>query len=332
MSATINTIDTSAKSAPLQAFRLATPLQFTDAIADERGSVLSHRCKIHARTAGIVNHWYWGRMVHDMAGCRFKDSIPIDWRHDGDELLGYSSKITADDRGLEADAVLQSIREGDRAWEVITRGKGGQPYEASIYWDEQNNLLEYLEEGWTTEVNGQTVEGPLVIVREWNLRGIAITPYGVDSSSTTKFSADGRSEIPIVLSRLEGATMTKEVKPDPTKDATPAATTTTTEAPATPQATPATATKDEQRGELARYMDRFGAERGATYYRDAVNYETALEREVEHLRKELATKDAEIKSASDRLAALKLGETSAVDTGANKDEQPKGWNSLFKMK
>jgi len=311
--------------APPEAFRWESPVLF---LADN-STEDEHRVQIQARTADAVAHWYWGRMVHDMAGCQHKDRLPLDWRHDADEILGYVDQVRADNQGLAVSAVLLSLRDGDRASDIIKRGRKGTPYEASIYWDEANNLLEYLDEGFVAEVNGQQFEGPLVIVRQWTLRGIAITPYGVDRSTQTQFSAVRSVDaIPVTLRPSKDA-MSKDTTQAPaTVDAT------TDSAPVTSPAKPATdeptANRDAVRGELARFMDRFGTERGAEYFRDSVTYDVACEREIDHLRKELATRDSELAAERQKLSSLHTGEAEPVDTGATKDSQKPTWNSVFR--
>lgn len=321
--------------APAAAFRFALPVQFADAAGGQVEN--EHRVTVQARTPGVVNHWYWGRMVHDMSGCRHKDKLPMDYRHDIDGIIGYFDAITADNSGLSASGLIQSLDANDRANEIIRRGRKGQPYEASIYWDENNHVLEWLDEGWVAEVNGQQVEGPLVIAREWTLRGIAITPYGVDPTTNTQFSAERSVTVPVRLNQAKDAmskapTSAPAGEQNPTKDSAPVTQLTGSQTQQPSQVTPPIdATRDAARGELSRYMQRFGTERGAEYFRDSVPYEQACEKEIEHLRASLATKDSELSAERAKLASLSLGEQSPVDTGKTKDSQGKaGWSSLFK--
>ncbi|WP_417736341.1 hypothetical protein [Rosistilla oblonga] len=177
-----------AKPTP-EAFRFSAPLAFSDTVTGGKQSTSEHRVTVHARTPDIVNHWYWGRIVHDMNGCKHRDRIPFDWRHDPDVALGYADTIKASvTDGLIVSGPLQSIGKGDRASEVIERGRLGHPFEASIYWDEADNRLEHIDDGFSATVNGRLVHGPVVIAREWTLRAVAITPHGVDGTTSTKFS------------------------------------------------------------------------------------------------------------------------------------------------
>jgi len=144
--------------------------------------------KMNARTGDAINHWFWGRLVHDNDGMQtHKGRVTIDYNHEADEVLGYANKLSIEEGDLIAKGVIQSYKEGDRAGEVIFRGKQGQPYEASISHD-GDVLLEDVPEGFTAQVNGRDIEGPAVVVREWNLRGIAVCPYGADKNTITEFA------------------------------------------------------------------------------------------------------------------------------------------------
>lgn len=321
------------KQAPPEAFRWDVPVLFATGNSTED----EHRVEIQARTPGVVNHWYWGRMIHDMAGCRHKDRLPIDWRHDADEIIGYADSITADDNGLAVSALIQSLHEGDRASTIIKRGRKGTPYESSIYWDEFENVLEYLDEGFVTTVNGQQVEGPLVIAREWNLRGLAITPYGVEATTKTQFSAGSSAEsISVSLKPVKDAmskTTTPEA-PQPTKDSAAESQPTKTEATTpTPTPVPAKATRDAVRAELNRYMERFGNDRGSQYFKDSLSFADACEKEIEHLQKQLAVKDSELETVRKQIASVNTGELTPVDTGAQNKDSDKSkptWQDQFK--
>ena len=96
----------------------------------------------------------------------------------------------------------------------------------------------------------------------------------------------------------------------------------------TPDTKPTEMSADDQRtkfqAELKRYTDKFGAADGATYFSTGLNYEQALEKHVEKL--DAASKAAETAkmSAEQKLAALNLGERSAVDSGGKPGEGAEG--------
>lgn len=161
--------------------------EFAEAAADAKTFPFSMK----ARSAGIINHWYWGRIVHDMSGMTLrKPTCPIDYDHCSWYLIGVGQKFKADNSGLQVDGQLVALKADseDKAYEVAMKAKMGVPYEASIDWRGQGIVIEELGEGATAQVNGESVTGPLTIVRKWPLRSVAVTPYGQDSDTRTEFS------------------------------------------------------------------------------------------------------------------------------------------------
>jgi len=155
--------------------------------------------RLKARSGEAIEHWYFGRVVHDLAGMRMhKARLPIDYAHNESEVLGYLNHFDAASGDLMASGALTPFQDGDRASEVIFKMAQGVPYEASIFFGGDGIKLQEIAEGEVTQVNGREFAGPGVVIREWPLRGVAICPYGADAntesaamSSTTKqaFSA-----------------------------------------------------------------------------------------------------------------------------------------------
>lgn len=142
-----------------------------------------------ARSTAPIDHYYWGRIVHDMAGLIVrKDSITVDYTHDYDEVIGFANQFAVTDAGLEVSGSLVTTQANDRADEVYRKGRAGVPYEASIDWNGPEVELEYIPSDVTTEVNGMQFAGPGYVVRKWSLRAIAICRYGADPDTRTQFS------------------------------------------------------------------------------------------------------------------------------------------------
>ena len=177
-----------------------------------------------ARSGEPIEHWYWGKIVHDLAGMRvLGDKVAFDWCHSNwDGCIGYGEKFDVTSGDLVITGTLVAFKDDDRAAEVISKGKRGVPYEASIYYDPLNGLrMEYVPEKMSASVNGRQIEGPCVIVREWLLRGVAICPYGADPHTSTEFSRQREQKINVTLFSTEAA-MAKdkpaETKPEETKE------------------------------------------------------------------------------------------------------------------
>jgi len=109
-----------------------------------------------------------------------KPTLIMDYNHNESEVIGHISNLRYEEGGLWGDAHLFSARAGDRAEEVILRILGGTPYEISptVMFSDSNGVV--IDEGFTDEVNGRTVEGPATIFLNTPIRGVSICPYGTD--------------------------------------------------------------------------------------------------------------------------------------------------------
>lgn len=141
-----------------------------------------------ARTGQPIEHWYWGRVVHDLAGMRHRGRIPIDYAHDEKEIIGYANHFDTKSGDLVLSGALVPYKDNDRASEVVHKAKAGVPYEASINFGGDGIQVERVSDGASTSVNGFEFAGPGVVVRQWPLRGVAVCPYGADGNTSTEFS------------------------------------------------------------------------------------------------------------------------------------------------
>lgn len=160
-----------------------------------------------ARTGSPVETWWWGApVVHDFAGMSVRSKIPLDYRHNDDQPTGYAETFDASSGNLVISGFLTPNPDDphDPTNRIIAKARAGVPYQASIYFDEPITIEE-LALGATTEVNGQTVQGPLLIFRTWTLRGVAVCLYGVDSNTDAelKFARTGEIEARLIT---KGAT------------------------------------------------------------------------------------------------------------------------------
>ncbi|HUU92891.1 MAG TPA: hypothetical protein VM238_16995 [Phycisphaerae bacterium] len=193
----------------------AGPCEFGEAADGSRNVPV----KITARTGQPIDHWYWGKIVHDLAGMKVhKKALPIDYAHYDDEVLGYVDKFETGSGDLVVAGELVPFGENDRASEVTHKAQNGVPYEASIFFTGPL-VLEELGEGTSAEVNGYELKGPAVIIRQCNLRGVAVCPYGMDRNTKTQLKA-GDADVPITIVIEENAPMAEKpnsqtTDPDP---------------------------------------------------------------------------------------------------------------------
>jgi hypothetical protein len=233
-------------SVPVAAMRFTEGHRFQ--FADSSGETGLFPFRMLARSLEPVNHYYWGRIVHDMSGMiTRKNSVTVDYAHDFDAVIGFADQFAVTDSGLEVAGSLVSIETGDKADEVFRKGKAGVPYEASIDWVGPETELEYIPEGVNTDVNGRQFSGPGYVVRKWPLRAIAVCRYGVDADTNTQFSdKGGKANVAVRLfssnakeeTMATGTTPTAETKPDSEKapETKPVETPATETAPAAPEA------------------------------------------------------------------------------------------------
>jgi len=279
-----------------------------------------------ASSGAVFNHWYWGPMVFDVSGMKLsKPRVTLDYCHRQDEVVGYADRIDATGGQLKIAGELVSTKRDDRAAALLVKGPAGVPYEASIKFDLYNQLvIEEYSAGVPAQVNGRMELGPLTVVRECLIRGVAVCPYGADPYTQSEFSAAGDdADVSITIQQHGETHEMADPTPEPkeTKPKTP----------------------DQIRSELVAanqdYATRFGAELAAKWgplgenkpllecYAEftaklQADHGAALEaRDAAHktvvteLQAKLAEAEKKAADAEARLASLSLGEEKPVSGG-----------------
>jgi len=206
------------KAIPRQAMHFEAPdIQIGDNGPDAKTAPV----KMVARSGKPVEHWYWGNVVHDLAGMQLsKPKIPIDYCHDCDEVIGYANKFDTSTGDLIISGALVPFTPDadDKASEVLYKAKEGVPYEASINFGGDGIVIEEVAPGFSTPVNGYQFQGPGIVIRKWPLRGVAICPYGADMNTSAEF-ADQSGPINVTILKKEATEMSQPTTP--TEAATP---------------------------------------------------------------------------------------------------------------
>jgi hypothetical protein len=195
------------QSVPKKALQFDSPLQFASEGGDDPSLV---PISMLGRSAKPIYHWYWGNVIHDMSGFSTEHpKVAIDYRHDDDEPIGYLDQFTADNNGLNVSGKLVSLNPtdpDDRVSQLKKLSAAGVPFQASIFFE--TSKIENVQPGASAEVNGYSIDGPAIIIRQWSLRGMAVCLYGADGRTHSKFSDDS-SEVSIPCFLTE-PTMTKK--------------------------------------------------------------------------------------------------------------------------
>ena len=169
--------------------------------------------KLVARSGKPIEHWYWGNVVHDLAGMHLhKSRLAIDYVHDDKEVIGYLNKFDIESGDLVTTGALVPFKDSDRATEILYKMSEGVPYEASINFGGDGIKVQELCDGETAEVNGRTFDGPGVIIRSWPLRGVAICPYGADANTESSALAGNNAKTYTASEYTEPEARTKENK------------------------------------------------------------------------------------------------------------------------
>ncbi|TWT63189.1 hypothetical protein [Rubinisphaera italica] len=277
--------------------------------------------RLQARSKEVLDHWWWGPMVHDFAGMSHKNKIAIDYCHDSEQIIGYCDQFEQTDYGLELVGELTSLHDQDRAAEIVGKFEAGVPYEASITfrYDNAEAEIEYVPYGAEVEINGVTLEGPLTVFRKWNLIGVAICPHGYDSNTNVELSRDqyfeslkGDHAMPGTKAKTTPEVKTKETElenNEPTPKVKTPETKTELEKPADK-----TSAVDQVKTELKKFTERFGGS-GAEMYVEGLSYADALDKHARQLEAELSKKDETIAELQGKLKAIDTGEAEPVSSG-----------------
>jgi len=306
------------KAIPVGACRMACgEVEFRDNGPNTKSAAI----RLKARSGGSIDHWYWGRVVHDLAGMRLnKPRLTVDYAHNEAEVLGYINHFDTESGDLIASGALTPWREDDRASEVMFKMREGVPYEASIFFGGDGIKIQEIAEGQVEQVNGRQFEGPGIVIREWPLRGVAICPYGADSNTESTALSSGETVQALEWSQdKKGPEMSAKkeaVEVETAAEALAAVEATVVEAEAAPTVESLTAQLGEVSANAATLAEKatsLTAERDTlTTERDEARTAlTAAQAEIETLR---AEKDAALRARTDaeaKLAAIVAGQQPA---------------------
>lgn len=181
------TTDGNPLAIPLEACRFAAEQSAEIGAAETSNGTTRYPVRMVARTGDALWHWYWGNVIHDMAGLQHADRIAIDHAHDAQQPLGFINQFDIVNGDLVLSGELVAVSDSDQVHQLVAKAKGGVPYQASIFFQALSE--EDLKPGATALVNGRQINGPGVIIRQWKLRGMAMCLYGQDPNTSTELAA-----------------------------------------------------------------------------------------------------------------------------------------------
>ncbi|MBM3983651.1 MAG: hypothetical protein FJ304_25945, partial [Planctomycetes bacterium] len=126
-------------------------------------------------------------VVLDLAGIAIPSQArPIRFGHDPLAGVGHTDAVRVEDGQLVATGIVS--RDTPAAREVVTSAKNGFPWQASVGASVEE--FEFVKENQQVLVNGQTLSGPLNVVRKATLGEISFVDLGADGRTSASVAAN----------------------------------------------------------------------------------------------------------------------------------------------
>lgn len=145
------------------------------------------RFSMVAYTGGAMRLGGWRHpVVVDLSGMQIPaQKRPIRMNHDSGLGVGHTESIKVEGGQLLAAGVVS--RSTPAAADVVSSGKNGFPWQASI--GASSEQVEFVKEGESAAVNGQTFSGPINVVRKSTLGEISFVDLGADGNTSASIAA-----------------------------------------------------------------------------------------------------------------------------------------------
>lgn len=139
-------------------------------------------------------------LVIDITGAKFvKRVTPVIADHDTSQRIGHTTEQAIIPFGGEAIVNGKTLKgpmiaaagivssQSQTAQDFIADSKSGFPFEVSV--GGENVEVEFVAEGESTEVNGKTMKGPLIVSRKSVMHELTIAVLGADRNTSAKLAA-----------------------------------------------------------------------------------------------------------------------------------------------
>ena len=145
---------------------------------NQDGEVKNGEFDITAYTGAVVDRWY-GKLAIAVDGIQAKAKMPIFREHAREVVVGYSLSHRIEDGAFHVYGKFSTVT--DAAREVQALAGEGFPWQASIGVRPLKILS--LEEGVSTEVNGQDLAGPAEVWLESEVFETSFVALGADDNT-----------------------------------------------------------------------------------------------------------------------------------------------------
>lgn len=163
---------------------------FAEFADDGKGEQKPVKLNMVGYSGGIIKgHWYWGDLAIDLTGMQFDQKrYAILENHDDNLKIAHMGKPVIDGFKLMAPEDTKFV-DTLASQDFIRLSKEGFPYQSSI--SAKPTIIERVEEGAFSEVNGYKFKGPGTIWRKSSFREMSVCVFGWDSkTSASAFSHD----------------------------------------------------------------------------------------------------------------------------------------------
>ena len=83
-------------------------------LGDNGEDAKSAPIRMVARSGQPIEHFFWGRVVHDLSGMQLhKPRLPIDYVHDANQVIGYLNQFDSESGDLVASGALVPFKDTD---------------------------------------------------------------------------------------------------------------------------------------------------------------------------------------------------------------------------
>ena len=159
------------------------------AAAEGEGDSAPIRFTIEAYTgAPIRQQWSREPIVIDLAGMKFKQTLPIVLGHDYalGSILGQTTGIRVEGSKLIVEGEI--LASGETVDRVAALARRGYQWQASVGADVRQHMK--IDAERAVEVNGQMFAGPIRIVKASALREVSFVTLGADADTRVSIAAD----------------------------------------------------------------------------------------------------------------------------------------------
>lgn len=162
-------------------------------LADEKVSGGQRRYAMLAY-AGTVADIGFGPFVIDLATLSLPRSAPTLRQHDFDQFVGRADRLAVEDRdGGACLAVEGFLFDTDEGQKVARMSDQGAEWQASVGIRFDLESVEFVDKGATLSINGRTLAGPFLAIRNASLKEVSFVPLGADPNTAAVTLADAIS-------------------------------------------------------------------------------------------------------------------------------------------